>query len=666
LEENQSNLGRDGVERSAIDHFLSLKDTYKKQRDPWLEKWDQARASVYLNDNLDKVYNGRSNIKSPIMFIKWRAIWARISKVIFNSDPVGRIQETKVEKIDGDIVDLHNDYIFKYQLDRINYKESQKQLIRDKTLLGTSVGKVTQEFEEAEISFSDDEEPKKYVVKDDTYLRPVLLEEFYSDVNKSDIEESDACIHHTVISMNDIYNNRERKVTEEFEVLDNGGNVVAIETETKTEGVYKNLDLIVGDGDNITEEQEQYAQYMGWSNTATKQYFKTIKKINKSGSVDIDECYGLFDLKGNGKLEECICVIAEGKVCIRLEPTPFKHRRYRRPFIVGKYIPVSNCLYGLSNTILGNNLLQEYNASRSQATDAKTRSVSPMWYQDATKMVKWDGVWRPDGVIRGQGQNGMTPVINPNLSNVPLNDSIVISQDIDRLWSLSPVQEGSTDPGMIPSTARGTIAVIRQNDMPINDVIEDTIEFEVKKFIEILLERNITFKTLDDYLVVWDEDKIQKSLQGVQSMTDLFFDFNVQILGTLELANEVSHQQGYIQFAQSAANIPQIADRIDWKAYGDKLLRSYGIKDDATDQLWLTDDEYAKKKQQEQQAQQQALIQKEQIRQKIRLEELEDYQFKKEVDTESELVQEQVKTQGNIIEKNAEATIEKITGENVA
>ena len=654
---NEKNNVEDNKDREALDFFGSLKSGYQNDRQVWEERWKQARAAVYMNDNLDEVYSGRANIKSPIMLIKVNGLAARIARILFNTYPIGRVEEKLANKVDGDITQLHNDYIFTHQLDQIGYKESQKQLIREKTILGTSVGKVTQEFEETELQFDEDLEPKTVTVKDDTYLRPILLEEFYSDVNKSDIQDSQACIHSTTISMQSLLSDEKRRETRTFELLDpETEEVIGVEEESIETGVYKNLNLLQLDGNNITQEQEEYAQYMNWSQKSTRAFQKSLKEIRKTGFVEIDECYGLFDLNGDGNMEEVICTIAAGKIVIRLEPSPFKHKRYTRPFIVGKYLPIQNCLYGMSNVIAGHNLLQEYNASRAQATDAKTRSVAPMWYMDQTKTVVWDGVWRPNGIIKGQGSSGMTPIINPNLSNVPLQDSQIIAQDIDRLWSLSPVQEGTTDPGLIPSTARGTMAVISQNDMPINDIIDNTIEFEMKKFIEMLLERNITFKTLDDYTIVWPEEKIMalKENLEIDKMSDLFADFNVRILGNLELSNEISQQQGYTQFAQFAASVPQINQRINWTAYSDKLLRSFGIKDDAVNDIWLDEEQVQAAQQAQQEAQQQQLQQAEALRQKERLEDMEKFQFETEV-----------KTEGKIVEKQAEASIEAMTGQKV-
>jgi hypothetical protein len=654
----QKDRSEDRMDLEALRYFTSLKTSYADKRQVWEDRWKQARAAVYMNDNLDEVYSGRADIKSPVMLIKVNGLAARIGRILFNTTPIGRVEEKLVNKMDGDIIDLHNDYIFKHQLDEIGYKESQKTLIREKTILGTSVGKVTQEYEETEISFDKNEEPKTVVIKDNTYLRPVLIEEFYSDVNKSDIEDSQANIHSTSATMEELLAEEIRTERQEFTIHDpETDEIIGRESEDVQVGVYKNLHLLQIDSNNVSSEQEDYAQYMNWSQSATSEFQESLKQARKTGFIEIDECYGLFDLDGDGEPEEVICTIAAGKVVIRLEPTPFKHKRYTRPFIVGKYLPIQNCLYGWSNVIAGSNLLAELNASRAQAVDAKTQSIFPMTYVDDTKDINWDGTWRRNGIIKGSGPNGIETIINPNLSNVAIQDAQIIAQDIDRLWSLSPVQEGTSSASEIPSTARGTMAIISQNDMPINDIIDNTIEFEMKKFIEMLLERNITFKTLEDYTIVWDEEKINKVKEkaGIKKMTDLFGDFNVSVLGSLELSNEVAHQQGYTQFAQFASTIPQINQRIDWSAYSDKLLRSFGIKDDAVNEIWLDEEAVQEAQAAQKEAQQQQIMMEENLRQKARLEANEDYQFQKEVDVE-----------GNIVVKQAEASIESATGQKVA
>jgi hypothetical protein len=325
---------------------------------------------------------------------------------------------------------------------------------------------------------------------------------------------------------------------------------------------------------------------------------------------------------------------------------------------------IQNCLYGLSTVVLGHSLWMELNASRSQASDAKSFSVFPMFYQDTTKQVVWDKVWRPGGIIKGNGQNGMVPIINPNLANAAITDSALIQKDLDQLWSLSPVQEGTSDRRFIPDTASGTNSIISQNDMPLNDIIDTATDNELKPFIEMLYERNLRFKDVSELLSVWDEADLAEA--GVQidqdgkpsiDIKDLLINLNVKLLGTLELSNEVAHQQGWSAFGNVATTIPPLASRVDWNEYGDKLLRSYGIKDDASN-IWIDEAIYQKAQQEmqlsQQQQQQSAMQQAAQMENERVGRSVQEHQAKKAIDTES-----------NIVIMQSEALLEKSTGQKV-
>ncbi len=265
-------------ENLAVDHFLGLKSNYENQRQPWESKWKQALAAYHLTDDLEQVYTGKANIKVPIMKWKVNGVVARINKILFNIDPIGRLDDKKLKPVDNTIVDLWNKYIFASQLEAIEFKQAFKQFNKSKTIEGTAVAEITQEFEDKEFSFFEDEEPEKVVVKDNTYFRNLLLTEFYSDVNFQDINKSQACIKTSSVSMEFLYENRIRTIQEEVE--DEYGNIEIVNKEV---GFYKNLNLLASDGggSNITEEQETYIEFLGLNKGATKSFKDSLKKTKR-------------------------------------------------------------------------------------------------------------------------------------------------------------------------------------------------------------------------------------------------------------------------------------------------------------------------------------------------------------------------------------------------
>ncbi len=296
----------------------------------------------------------------------------------------------------------------------------------------------------------------------------------------------------------------------------------------------------------------------------------------------------------------------------------------------------------------------ELNACRAQALDAKTRAISHMYTVDETKNVRWDGQWRPGGIVYSQGGNAIQPLINPNLSSVSINDSEFIMRDLDQLSSLSPVQEGTTDSRLIPKTARATLSIISQNDMPLNDLIDNTIEKELKPFLEMLYERNLVYKDVSDLLEVWDAKDLEKAgLDENTHMKEFMFDFDIKILGNLELSNEVAHQQGWNQFINWAMTVPPVAKHLDWQAVAQKQLAAFGIKDVA-EGIWIDDQVMMEVDQEQAQAERQQVQQVEQQRQNMRQEGRQDAEFATALRTEAK-----------IVEMQSEAAIERATGQKV-
>jgi hypothetical protein len=636
---------------------MSLKKTYEDQRQSYEEAWRQALDAVYmLDDNLTKVYEGRARINSPIMKWKVQGIQSRIMKILFNNIPIGRIEPTLDSDVQEEFIDLWNKYIFEKQLNTINFMDSYRLFLKNCIIQGTAIAKIPQVYETSTVDFFPDDESTEdeIVIKDDTYFEPILLTEFYTDVNQYNLQNSLANIHSTAIRYEDLKKLEKRKVKNTYELIDpDTGEVSGYEEKEEEEGKYHNLDLIITNDDGYSAEQQTYIELLGFTRRQKSKIDKLMKESSKSGLVQIDECYGKYIIDGVEK--EVICTIANGFVVIQLEESPYIHKRYPRPFISGKYEPIPNCFYGVSNVIAGLDLLRELNACRSQSRDANTQSIFPMTYIDKSKNINWDYQWRPNGIIEGIGSDGITSIINPSLANVNLNDSAIIQRDIDQLFSLSPVQEGTSDRSKIPHTKGATLSIIAQNDMPLNELIMIQTNEVLKPFIEMLYERNITFKTVDDLLTIYTEEELNsKGINQNLDMKQLYFNFNIKVLGNLELSNEIAHQNGYMNFLNYAQSVPPLAKRLDWKVAGEKLLSSFGIKDDGKD-IFLDEETVMEAEKQMQEQQLQALQAQKFDRKERMIEEL---------DMEKEKTK--IKLESDMIKDANEVALEKATGQKLA
>ena len=169
-----------------------------------------------------------------------------------------------------------------------------------------------------------------------------------------------------------------------------------------------------------------------------------------------------------------------------------------------------------------------------------------------------------------------------------------------------------------------------------------------------LYERNLVYKNVPDLLEVWDAKDLEKAGLGEDtSMKEFMFDFDIKILGNLELSNEVAHQQGWNQFINWAMTVPPVAKRLDWQAVAQKQLAAFGIKDVA-EGIWVDDQVMMEVDQEQAQAEQGQIQQAEQQRQNMRQEGRQDAEFGTALRTEAK-----------IVEMQSEAMIERATGQKV-
>lgn len=621
------------LEKECMFYFLGCMEQYRQQRQQYELLWQQANAVYELDaSKIDKLYQGNSNMFNPVMRIKVRNLVARMNRILFNVKPWGRIQDKKLNsQTNKSLVELWNSFIFDSQIPEIEFEKKFRSFLYGYILYGFGVAKVPQVSKYSEIDrygTGEFEEVKEY---DNTDFVPIIPQSFYSDATCPDIQESSACIHHTTVKFQNLYNQRLQIEETITEIQDQFGNTVQ-QTERELIGCYKNLDKIQSYSSMPTQEAQDYLNYFNVSPISepisVKPSLDSVKektdKYKKTGSVDIIECWGKYwfpNDKGELEWTEVVLTIANGFIPIRFERNDFGHRYYKRPFVACNMDPMPEQLYSKSNVILGLNLYAELNANRQQRSDAITASIFPMIYEDRTKQVRWDGKYKPFARIQGNGPNGLVPLVNPYLGHVSDMDSREIMQDLDMLFNLSPVQQGTTDSRLIPSTARGTAAVIAQNDIALNDSINNLSDSVLKPFLEIIFERNIRFKDIKDLLDVWEVQDIAYALQksGYKGdlnnindlkMKDLMIEPKISLLGNMELSNEISHQAGWMAFYNLAMQNPTIAKRVKWPEVANKLLQSFGIKDDS-ENVFFTEEELQAANEQEQQynAQQQAMQQ---------------------------------------------------------
>ena len=102
--------------------------------------------------------------------------------------------------------------------------------------------------------------------------------------------------------------------------------------------------------------------------------------IKRKNDIELHEYWGLFDLKGDGNLQECVLTVANNKVCIRAELNPLDKRF--KPFVAAVDYPVEGEFYGLGELEPIWSLLKEATALRNARLDNVNQATNRMWIVD--------------------------------------------------------------------------------------------------------------------------------------------------------------------------------------------------------------------------------------------------------------------------------------------
>ncbi len=662
----------------AVRHFIGLKKMYEGQREQVEGEWKECWDFYYNTAGISKVFTGFSNIRVPIISAKVNHVLGRIESILFNITRIGRYEPNNTSTVPKLVVEAMNRYVFEKQLKDIQFRSNYHLFNLQKVVLGSSVAKISQEYDTSDISYTG-EDSRSIATKDNTYFKPIILNEFYSDATRQCIHESAACIHSTLISIDELKKNEKRTVMQTVVITLEDGTIIE-ETIEQEVGVYENVDL-VDPSYGVTEEMEAYLMGLGSTEATVASYSSAVTDSKKTGMVRVDECWGKFDIDGSGNAVECLAVIANGAIILRLEKSPFNHKRYKRPFVFGVYRRKLGVLYGESLVYKSIPLVKELNAARSQSSDSRLFSIFPMIYVNSSGMTgDWDGQWKPMGIIQGTNQTPpVIPIVNPSLGHVSGFDINLILKDLDDLWSISPIQQGISDTRLLPGTASATYALLAQNDFVLDNIISEAIESELLPFFEQLLERNFSFKTPSDILTMLTPEELQGfNTEELPDMRGLVFDSTINICGNTQLSQEQNNRQGYERLLQLSQQIPNLARRIDYPALTNKLLASYGILDDSKEIMLPESNVQAVIAEEQAQGQMQAadmqaqiqelVTQNQALQQKIANKPVEDLQIhamKSQMDLQAAHTKMQMETEERTKQRMAEVEIETQSGKRV-
>lgn len=197
----------------------------------------------------------------------------------------------------------------------------------------------------------------------------------------------------------------------------------------------------------------------------------------RSGKYEMFEVYISEDIDGDGQLEEVVYqVLARTGTAVYSEYLDVVFPHGFRPAIEMRYKPASDRFYspGLGADLAPLNM--QVNVSINQINEYQAFITRPFFFFEPTSLMTDPSVM--NDIQPGQGIPANNPrdgVVFPQWTQTPLADmSLVTSvmQITDRISGTTPMAGGSTQYRNAPRTARGTLALISEGNIKIDQFIE--------------------------------------------------------------------------------------------------------------------------------------------------------------------------------------------------
>lgn len=518
----------DQLKAAVLEFLLAHYDHYKDVRKEFESKIKEYRKQ-YLSIHGDKWYEGTANIFVPATFNACETLVPRIVQGL-----IGRREFFKIESTENGRIAKDVQAFMQGQYTRMNFKGKFIDFIRQLVVSGTAIAKVNRDRQLEYLPTGKKGKIEAQVVYDGPMFMSVDLMNVFVDPKIKNIQDQPAVIE----SIWTNYANVKRNEKE----------VVMVGEQEEVVGIYDNVDDIEGEGfddDRISDASKDILSARGLKDDDVSNDFAEVKARKLFKAVHLLECHFKYDLNGDGKLETCVATIANRKTIIRLEETPFDHKKY--PYIKSILLPVSGQFYGRGIPEVVDDLQQELNDTENQLMDFKTFVLDNMWViSDQADINDEQLAVRPHGIIRSSddGRPDMgVQALRPNQNILMAGISII-----------QLIQQNIRNASMATETMQG---------MPIKSTTTAT---EVSKVLQesmsrlILIMRSIEYDALVPFYRMCYQLDLQFMKNPEGENKNVMSDAHFTPLGSLEMESQMVKAQQLINLLNISGSIPPSPD----------------------------------------------------------------------------------------------------------
>ena len=383
--------------RRAIAHVRNFMRHSEDYRRPFLERGEDASEVYECWQKVAKSPIQRANLRLPYAYLIVETEVPAIASKFLNFKPPFKLKGRKGESMQWE--DTLTDF-FAMQFEQMRFPAKFVPFVKSASIRGTAIAKVPYKFTERMITKRTVEPdplygvpvPTKKDVLEVTYDGPefefIPLVDFFPDWTirtPADIESMRGCTHRTW------------KTLSELKAAEKRG----------SSGVYERLDEL-----EVSLDRKGSA---AWSEPYYKSDVSRREDPDlKKKPIELWEYWGLFDLKGNGELVDCIVTIANGDVVIRIQENFYDYKL--KPFVAAVNVPLEGEFYGASELFAIRGSVKEATTLRNARLDQINLAVNRQWVVDRSAGINARALYsRPNGIIWANDVKGIQPLPPPEV-----------------------------------------------------------------------------------------------------------------------------------------------------------------------------------------------------------------------------------------------------------
>lgn len=478
------------LKEDAVQHISDLYQSTKQWRDSQESRWKRF-YKLYRNYRDVSTTPYKSNIFVPYIFSKVETVVPKMLGTLFNTRPIISVQPRKGASEDMSIL---LEQLLEYQLDedQLEFFSKILEFFKECAIYGSSFAKIIPKFNDDELSSFN------YID-----IEPIDLFHVFPDYRAKSIRRMKYIIQLSYIDYDDL------------EMM-------------ARSGFYQNVEELLGKLENISSVDEYKKNRLTSVGILDEYAFDSVRRV-----VEILEYWD----------RDYIYTVGARRELLKKEKNPFGGLL---PFIMARYVPVQQELYGIGIPEIAESLQEELNDVRNQRMDNVNIIINRMFVANKYADIDFDSlISYPGNVILSNDINAIRDLTTPDVTQSAYREEEIIKRDIDSATGEYPYSAG--EPPQRRETATGIVKLQQASNIRFDTVVK-MLEFTVLRNIaKMFLWLDYHFLEPVEFAKIVGEEEFQKRNGQAfydQDINEVLKLYNFQPMGSSTTAvKEVRLQQ---------------------------------------------------------------------------------------------------------------------------